>query len=310
MQDHERCLEQGIDHIPRITKELYWKCRLRIVNEKINSNNSVYGKHLLFKGELHKIKKVLKNRVEKAQLETAANYNEFIEEDDHETCVLKGYSISSSVPSELEGYYVCRQELLTTRTAPAPFAEYSYEDLEKEVAENAPAKIRTLEEVWKEKREKAAHEDDTFLNNQNSEIYNTAKRTSNLISKYPMCSIYKIQTENFDLCVKDNDLSQKCYNKIPNQIAKRKLNDQIFCTKQSILQFPDELAVYESTDTSKKDDKLNTGPKLSKITVLQLREQFIIQCQKQRKSKLLKYAKFLSIECQEMSNKWSISSNN
>lgn len=108
-EDDNLCMMQGLEFKDEDTRTLYWKCRLRVINQRIANQDSTYGYSLLFKGELKKLKKAIQNKIDELNETTLVEIETSIDEKEHQYCVTLRNNGSDMT------YFECREELARKR---------------------------------------------------------------------------------------------------------------------------------------------------------------------------------------------------
>ena len=108
-EDDNLCMMQGLEFKDEDTRTLYWKCRLRVINQRIANQDSTYGYSLLFKGELKKLKKAIQNKIDELNETTLVEIETSIDEKEHQYCVTLRNNGSDIT------YFECREELARKR---------------------------------------------------------------------------------------------------------------------------------------------------------------------------------------------------
>lgn len=109
-EDDNLCMMQGLEFKDEDTRTLYWKCRLRIINQRIANQNNDYGYSLLFKGELKKLRKAIKKKIKELNEITEIEIETAIDEKEHEYCITMRNNGNTDMT-----YYECREELAKKR---------------------------------------------------------------------------------------------------------------------------------------------------------------------------------------------------
>lgn len=109
-EDDNLCMMQGIEFKDEDTRTLYWKCRLRVINQRIANQNNDYGYSLLFKGELKKLRKAIKKKIKELNEITEIEIETAIDEKEHEYCITMRNNGNINMT-----YYECREELAKKR---------------------------------------------------------------------------------------------------------------------------------------------------------------------------------------------------
>jgi hypothetical protein len=296
VEDHNFCLAQGIGtHNLDMDNQLYWECRTAMAKDRMVVNPKM-SEDIQFNTQMKKVVKVLQLRADRSRNANLAVLGNDYETFDNEYCLMRGYSPESVYPQDIEAYYDCRTEALLNRTTIAPFAigSYTYQkgEIYKKQADTMPL-LRNL-------RDEKEIDNSQVITGSDVEptVYEEAIRVSKIINDYPVCSKFKYDSKDFKECINNYQEYTKCVDDIPSKIAKRKLSDTIFCTKQSVKQFPDEIAIYKEGEDS------DTGPKFSKLETVKLRSQFNQRCRIEREEKLVEYANKLPEACKASVKKW------
>lgn len=109
-EDDNLCMMQGLEFKDEDTRTLYWKCRLRIINQRIANQNNDYGYSLLFKGELKKLRKAIKKKIKELNEITEIEIETAVDEKEHEYCITMRNNGDINMT-----YYECREELAKKR---------------------------------------------------------------------------------------------------------------------------------------------------------------------------------------------------
>jgi len=330
-QDHKDCLFAIEGKNFKNSDELYWRCRVKAINERIYEAKNTQ-KSFIYQEKLQEIRDILESRIVQAENENFANRQKDIWKMEHQICILEN-KLDENFSKEYDN---CRKTLLISRTAPKPFGRKSYQFIANQDIKNP----RNLEEVINNKK---LNEGAMLTINQQADA------TAKLVEIFPVCSQYNVKSDEFELCIKKESSAKKCQEDIPQKIEQRKLDDQMFCKKKAIEEFPDSLALFDTTQPKqeikteetkeaekieeKKEDKLasllgltkkeetngktkteeesqkqeevstydtNLGPKFSRQDVLESRDKAYSKCMRQRNKKLSEYRKFLPEECDEL----------
>ncbi len=109
-EDDNLCMMQGLEFKDEDTRTLYWKCRLRIINQRIANQSNDYGYSLLFKGELKKLRKAIKKKIKELNEITEIEIETAVDEKEHEYCITMRNNGDINMT-----YYECREELAKKR---------------------------------------------------------------------------------------------------------------------------------------------------------------------------------------------------
>lgn len=108
-EDDNLCMMQGLEFKDEDTRILYWKCRLRVINQRIANQEDNYGYSLLFKGELKKLKKAIQKKIDELNETTLVEIETSIDEKEHQYCVTLRNNGGDMT------YFECREELARKR---------------------------------------------------------------------------------------------------------------------------------------------------------------------------------------------------
>lgn len=320
--DHKKCSFMIEDFYNHNENELYWRCRVKVLNERIYEARESEESFEL-QDDLIEIKPLLENRILQAKNAKVAKAQKNLWAIEHQICILKNSDVKSENFSK--EYNDCRELLLINRTPVVPFARGSYrfsnediqnpQDLEKIISENALDQKTELT------------------------LSEQAKVTSLVVEMFPTCGRYNVKSDKFKDCVKRENEAKKCRENIPMKIKNRQLEDKMFCEKKAVKDYPDNLVLYgiqeeKETETKKAEEKkdglsallgikkdgsevekkekkeqkveavdINFGPKFSKQEVMKLRNKSYDECIKEREKKLREYRKSLPEKCDEIKTK-------
>jgi len=184
---------------------------------------------------------------------------------DHKVCLNRGFVSDIEDEKELEDYYKCRMQVSRDRSVNIPFEYGSYDSPE-------------------------------FLDSDNDIESYMSKRTLQLDS-FNFCHKYIKSQITFGNCVNTYLSYEQCLVDAPNQIVNREIDNIVFCKKESIEQFPDEMALY-------KEDSNYAGPKFSKKETDELRDAFYKKCLEDRDDKSIDYTLEVIENCESKLKTW------
>jgi len=161
-----------------------------------------------------------------------------------------------------------------------------------------------------------------------------------MLKEYPTCIGLNTQSRDFTRCVDSQKKAQKCLNNMNISIAKKQLEDKIYCQQQAFIQFPDnysvaehkssreiekEIEYQEELQRNKTLDFLENGVPIqvdkvelkraetpeevedrlyNKIKLLRLREQFIARCNNVLQKKLPIFIENTTNNCRNLGSNW------
>lgn len=259
IEDDNLCMMEGVQFKYIDTRMIYWKCRLRIIDQRISGEFGDYGYSQLHKGEFKRLRKIIKNRIEEQRRIGLSEMEGSIEEKEHNYCVL--YKEQQNDNPEYD-YLECRKELENARETKENFSNLTNEYM-----------IKIFE-----------YDETTDQSKNTGSIY---------VDKE--CIKYVSDKENFKKCQEKATDLHNCFNKIENDILQRNIDDKIYCTKMSLEKYPDSLAKYENQNSQSS----MLGPKMNKLDIVNLREKTFKECYNGRLQKVSSYRTSLENECKE-----------
>ena len=209
-EDDNLCMMEGVNVKNSNTLALYWKCRLRVINQRLENDKSTYGYNLIYKSKLKKLQKKIKQKIKEENENSLIEIENSLNEKEHEYCIVEENKNNLS-------YYQCRQNLFDKR-----------KNQDKLLAIN---------------------NDNYIKNNIKEEIpedYN--KKESVLVDK--KCIKYLYDEKKLNKCIENINNFNICINNIKDQIEQRRLDDKIYCNQSSISKYPDSLFNNINNDTS------------------------------------------------------------
>ena len=301
-----------------IITEIYWRCRYNLVQERM-IDDAVTASAIKNNAVMSKVsEKILENlnRAKQAVL-SKSEYN--IDTLDHSRCIAQGYNLNTENERELTDYYKCRQDLVLERNPPAPSITHAYEA--------SALKGDQFNQYLNDVEKYTQPEEEAMV-------------AGEMLNRYPACVGLNVQTKDFALCVDAHKKAQKCLEGMNITVAKKQLEDKIYCQQQAFIQFPDNysIAEHKSIEEIEKDieyqeelarnktlEFLESGRTLqvdkmrvddeqtqeqeqvqlyNKIKLLKLREQFITRCNDVMQKKLPIFVEQATQECKDIGNNW------
>ena len=208
------------------SNEIYWKCRLRIIDQRIKNTFTTSGDSAMYKTDFLRMRKLIKKKIKEEKRKIKNNI--------------------SSTQLEYE-YNMC------LKFVSADFGQY---DLNKytECINNLKEKIK-IQYLKTVKQKKELYKD--LFKNDNDD--NSEKKDVIEIADY--CVKYVYDKKKLDLCLNVVKEIQLCENNIPQQIEEKTNKDKVFCEFYSAEKYPDELAKFDSNSKvfEPKMDKVNVA---------------------------------------------------
>jgi len=135
-----------------------------------------------------------------------------------------------------------------------------------------------------------------------------------LNSRYELCSGLRVGSANFNKCKSSTDEAITCIKRSNIEKAKQILSDKIYCSKQSLIQFPeyiDEIednSITKSIYTEQKDDTEQSKEDqiYDSIEISILREKFVIKCYESLKIKHQRFIENFIEQCTEIAINWEV----
>ena len=295
-EDHSKCLKKGfrIGKWNDIQNEIYWSCRLNLVNARFIHDNTSSNAI-----ENNKIAKSIKKKINN-HLNATRKYiisklegNEVIY-NDHYKCVAQGHDPESKNNAKVELYYKCMSDQVSQRKITAAKITSEFE-----------MSLYSGDEV-----------SDYFELIRVGNIHNDDRINviAKLNSDYELCSGLRVGSNNFKKCKEATDEAINCLKKINIQKAKRVLEDKQYCSKQSLIQFPQSSDSLEENSAIKEiyynkklmTEKENTKKIYNSVEIVILREKFAIECYKSMKKKHQKFLQDFVLQCSEMAKNWKV----
>lgn len=322
-QDNAICQSQGfkINKADSRETEIYWKCRLNLIQDRLIEDSIANDRAIRYNNMIKEIQKQIIENLNEAREVTLGELNDDFNINDHNKCLIAGFTNKTNNPKKLNEYYRCRENLILSRSPSEP-----------RVIDTFKFKTKKTQSIKQDKEKFDKYITQLFQKNARGD-----KDAANLIKaieKYPQCASENYRTEKFKLCLKAQQKAKECLSKIEEQKIVKQLNDRIFCQKQAYVQFPDELAVdnvnkikkenkkirknnlllgyldpklelEKQKDEQKKEQIVNNNAKIyTKLELLRIRESFIEKCNQLMSKKIDSYVDTLAKNCTIISNSW------
>jgi len=258
-EDNNLCMMEGVQYKYKDTREIYWECRLRVINQRIADESQNYGNGLLYQGELKRIRSLIKNRLKKQRKIDQEEVNVTIEEKEHSYCVMLKNQSSNKVNAY--DYFKCRQDVANMRQENYDYSNQSNDKVLKMFESN--------DELDKSKVQK-------------------------VVTIEQECVKYAINADKLKQCQEAMKKANQCIKDASDKLIQRQIDDKVYCTKLSIEKYPDSLAKFDD-DTSGD----NLGPKIEKTNIVNMRDKEYKECLKERNTKFTIFKEFLENECKK-----------
>ena len=289
IKDHEICIMNGLEEYVDFSEINYWKCRIGLIKDKKKYVNQKVGNNKFYSRELNKIIKVMEIRLDKSNrelLNVTGNSEELHRNKKNKELVLK----------DSDSYYY---NLLSKKT------DYPLENF------NA---IKNREEIK------------TILAKEEEKRNNFSKNIQELLKNYPECIKFRFKEELFKKCASLSDEIKKCLQKTELAIERKTIENSFLCKEDSVKEYPDHLALYNSEFEELKEIKLDkyvinrelekkindrkleltnlmSGPKLSKKQLINLRKYFEKQCLMDKELGMRMFMSLMENECVDLVEK-------
>jgi len=269
-EDHNSCITKYTSYNDE-NKE-YWECRLKVINQRIYNNANNYDGHkTAYKNEILKMRKEIKSNIKEIdkRRQKILDYNE---KKEHDYCTL--FKTGQEQYSNAYNYYSCRNKI---------------KDLNKNKDNYLDLTNATIFKIFQQNEQ-------------------TEKKSKSILIQNE-CVKYASNVDKLEKCEEALKRIEKCSKEIDLTIQQRKINDSEFCIRDSIEKYPDSLATFENKNDTSIDslnnDKvaltsgilLMSGPKTSKINLIELRDKAYNDCMRERKKKLDEYNLYLLDQC-------------
>jgi hypothetical protein len=260
-EDDNLCMMEGVQFKYADTRFIYWKCRLRIIDQRIATQFDDYGYDALYKREFRRIRRIIKRRIKEQQDLIISNIRNSQEEKEHNYCIMmkNNYDGKRADKNDRYDYFECRERIAAIRKKNQDFVGLSNEEFFQRFLET--------EEV------------------------ETRRKSTITISG--ACVRFAYDTNKLKECEANLKKGDVCIDDVRNKINQRIMDDKIFCTKVSLNKYPDSLSVFTATDSG----MATLGPRIDKIDLIELRKEEYEKCYKDRTTRRVRYRDFLEFEC-------------
>lgn len=259
-EDNNLCMMQGVQYKDKDTREIYWECRLRVINQRIIGEFDGYGYGLLYQREFKRLRSLIKKRIKEQIKIDQAEINTTLEEKEHNYCVMLKDQLTSKI--DAYDYFKCRQDIANIRQKSDDYSNQSNEQVLK--------MLRPSEELAQ------------------------SKKTKKIMTVEQDCVKYAINANKLKQCQEAMQKANQCIIDTHDKLIQRQIDDKVYCTKLSIERYPDSLAKFDNNT-----DSISFGPKVEKINIIDLRDKEYNQCLSDREIKFKTYKAFLENECKK-----------
>ena len=265
IEDDNICMSAGIDYNSQKNRVTYWRCRIRIIdqriyNESINSSGSVRI------GDLKRAKRAMNRRIKKESEKIKLDIEIADEEKEHSYCIILGEKMAKIGQSF--NYFECRNELDIKKRANSAL---NLENLSNERIFNLMM-AKNLEKTDKSNK----------------------KNGDRIIES--RCVKYITNDEQYQKCLDELEELKECMNGINKKLKARNISDEMYCLNRSIEKYPDTLAVFNAGQ----DSGMMMGPRIDKFDLIELRDKEYENCKAERSKKLDEYRLFIESECEKL----------
>jgi hypothetical protein len=263
-EDNNLCIMQGVQYKYEDTREVYWKCRLRVMDQRIADETNDYGYNLLYQRDLKRIKASIKNRIQQERKKNIKKVDSNLEEKEHNYCIM----LEEQNDSRINGfdYLKCRENIANILYKNKNNLNQSNEDIMKMLGYKInKTQIKSI--------------------------------VTNIDSK---CVKYATDIAKLNKCQNTLQDVYQCEKDADEKIKQRQIDDRIYCIEFSIDKYPDSLSSFNDNDSNNDNtNKINIviGPKMEKINIINLREKEYKQCINDRNTKLNEYSSYLTFQC-------------
>ncbi|MDR1425462.1 MAG: hypothetical protein LBI70_00490 [Rickettsiales bacterium] len=289
--DHELCFSEGHDLLDNYGAKLYWSCRLRLVDERIEKELALRQKNFFYIGELRKIRVIIKNLRDRAK--SRANFYD------------SGEIISSETTKQTDNYRLILRRENAYYYNLFEFSKYDL-DFQSLNTENEIRETTSNIEILNDKKIKLA-----FKKN---------------LEKHSECAKFNFKSKHFIDCLKFKNEVENCKTMALEKIKNLEYKNKFDCKIESIKKYPDHMVLYNSEYQELKNIKrdefilnkerddavkrrlaeLNTlisGPRLSSIQLIDLRKYEEQKCNMQKMVESNVSKSLLIEECENMLKK-------
>lgn len=213
-EDNNLCIMEGTQYKDKDSREIYWKCRLRVMDKRIDDESQNYGSGSSYQNELKKLRKSIKDRRDKEKELNISETSNVKDEKEDDYCLMLKSSTNDAV--DANDYYKCKEEADKTKQ--------KNEDYNDQDNQHVLKKFQSIEET---------------------------KQPQTTITINEECTKYIIDSGRLERCQKAMTQMKECKDDKDNKIKQRQIDDKVYCTKSSVEKFPDSLASFtNNTDTT------------------------------------------------------------
>ncbi len=326
-QDHQKCVSQGLDYgdWDEIVTEMYWRCRYNLVQDR-KINTSITPASIKNNAVIEKISEEILKNLSRAKYSALAKIDDDIELSDHKKCVSLGYNLG--VLESNDNYYRCRQNLIIARIPPAPKVTNAFEtailppDRAAEYLQIASDSRSKNQEVNTALEAMQQYPNCALLNIKTADFKKCAAAADK--SRQCLASVHSLQIKKE---LQDKIYcQQQAFIQFPDNyaLAKDKSSNEIEKLKLDIKKGKDKQLTEEANATllylegnrsltdnigrfeGRDDESQKAKEKLySRVELLQLRERFVLQCNKKMEDKLPEFADKTSGDCLNIAKNWA-----
>ena len=262
IEDDNLCMAEGVEYKYADTRLIYWKCRLRIINQRLDSQFDDYSYSMFHKREFKRLRKIIKKRIKEQQNIIISNIRNSQEEKEHNYCIMmkNNYDGKKADKNDRYDYFECREKIEAIRKKNKEFAGVDNEEYFKR-----------------------------FLEEEEIEY-----RSNNSVDINGECINFAFDKDKLAECENNLKKNNKCSTDMNSKLNQRMIDDKIYCTRVSLNKYPDSLAKFDTGNGIE-----NLGPKINKIDIVELRDKEYQKCYNERKEKWLKYRDYLEYECSD-----------
>ena len=213
--DHQFCGSLGldIDEENDLKTELYWRCRVVLVKNKIKLTASLEG--LRRNAAIRRLITAISRKYDGSYEKWNDSRNSLFNNKDHDACIYQGHNFDSLEQTAVEDYFICRKRLISEQQIIPPFHKTEYF-----------------------KRPQDTYNIGFAINKKTDK---DIERFEAIKAKYPKCIKLFFKKEEFKICKSDYDQQRQCLSTVNPLRAKRELQEKIACQKKSYVRFPDSM---------------------------------------------------------------------
>ncbi|MDR2778230.1 MAG: hypothetical protein LBB13_01875 [Rickettsiales bacterium] len=285
--DHELCLSRGHDLLDNYSAKLYWNCRLKLLDGRIDKQMNLKKKNFFYIRELKRIKVILENYIERAK----SNIN--------------FYDQRIDLPSDDEQLDIYRLVLRREDAYYYNLMQFYKYDLRIQVVNTR----NEIKDILSTRRQLDA------------EKKRLAFRKN--LERYPECARFNLSGEQFRECIGFKIEVENCKSRALKKIEEVEYKNKFDCKKEAIVKYPDHMALYNSeyqelknrkrdefTINKEKDEAIErrlielnvlmSGPRLSSMQLINLRKFEEQKCNMQKMIENNISRALLVDECEKM----------